>query len=477
MTAPKRPLVVTGASGFVGRAVVDLLRAQSGIDGVPRRVTLLVRNPSFPGEAEPLPPGWRVVACDLGAPLPGDAIEPGSVVLHLAAATGKLSSATMREVNVEGTRRVVDSAVTAQAAHFVLVSSIAAAFSDRRWYPYAEAKRDAEDIVSRSGIGHTIVRPTMVFGQGSPVQEGLERLALAGPPIVLGTGRVQLQPIDVDDLAAFLVALANDSATIDQPGAATTVEVGGSERLSLSALLNRMRLAHTMAPREPWGIPLWFPRRALAATEPILGGRLPITAGQLASFINDSTATPSALVGRLLPSPRPLTRMLLPGVPDSAPGHRDTVGHSAGESRDVLSREFGVWAAYLGSPAPGPWECDAYQRCHASAAHAGGDRLDQALVDLARRSPSWCALADSYARRARPYGTLRRKLVLALAVLESSPQLHADYDTARPSSAAAAWIAIGSLGLAWGFRTLLAAAVFLPVHFVARVRPGNGARG
>jgi len=477
MVAPMRPLVVTGASGFVGRAVVDLLRAQEAQHpDAPRRVTLLVRDPAVFDGAAALPRTWRVVRCDLAREAPSPAaIDAGSVVLHLAAATGKLAPAVMRTVNVDGTRRLVEAAVAAGAAHVIFVSSIAAAFADRRWYHYAEAKREAEAIVAAAGVSHSVVRPTMVFGAGSPVQEGLQRLALGGAPIVLGRGDVQVQPIDVEDLARFLVALVDDEATTGVASPPLLLEVGGGERLSLRALLARMRLAHTRDPRDPWGVPIGALRRALGMAEAVVGARLPVTAGQLASFVNDSTAAPSPVVQRLLPAPRALTRLLLPAAPpvhaDRAPGLRAAAG--ARETAEALAREFAVWCRYLGTAAPESRAVAAYVRGHPLAATYAGDRFDRTLVAVARRSPAWCALADSYARRARPYGTLRRKLVLALAVLESTPRAHADYDTARPGSAAGSWLALAALGAGWAVRSAAAVVLLAPLHLASRLGGGR----
>ncbi|MEP7380294.1 MAG: NAD(P)-dependent oxidoreductase [Gemmatimonadota bacterium] len=469
MAAPLPPLVITGASGFVGRRVVDALRGSDATDAAAARaVTLLVRDAAA-FQRDVLPAAWRVVACDLAreAP-PAGAIPRGGIVVHLAAATGRLSPAVMREVNVEGTRRLVEACVAAGAAQLVFISSIAAAFPDRRWYHYAEAKRDAERIVAMSGLPFIIVRPTMVFGHGSPVQEGLERLALGGAPIVLGSGRVQVQPVHVDDLARFLVALSEHRSE-----AAATVDVGGPDRVAMRTLLARMRAAHSLPARELRSIPLAIPRQLLALAERIVGTRLPVTAGQLASFVNDSCAQPSDVVERLMPAPRHLGDMLHEHVAatkarDERPG---IVGRVASlESGEQLAREFAVFASYLGSAAPGARAAESYQRTHASIAPPS-DTFDRWLVALARQSPMACALADAYARLARPYGTLRCKLVLTLAVLESSPALHRQYDTARPSGSVVAWSAIVVAGLGWMGRSAIAAMLLAPLQLVARCVP------
>ena len=463
------PLVVTGASGFVGRRLVAALRERAARSATPRDVTLLVRDPAVLASFGTLPPHWRAVRADLAAAsLAADAIPRDSVVLHLAAATGRLNPAVMRAVNVDGTGRLTRAARDAGAAHFIFVSSIAASFRNRRWYHYAEAKLAAERLVADAGLPFTIVRPTMVFGAGSPVQEGLERIAAGGLPVVPGSGNVRVQPIHVDDLVAALLALADAP-----PPTGATIEVGGGERCTLRDLLAHMRAARRLTPRSPWSVPLAPVRGMLGAAETIIGTRLPVTAGQLASFVNDSVAAPNALVDRLLPHPRPLAAILArPDAPTSG-----FVAAQATDSADqALAAEFGIFARYLGRAAPAARATTAYVASHPSVG-ASPDTLDLWLVAVASRSTFGCALADSYARLARPQGTLRRKLVLTLAVLESSPVVHAAYDTARPSSAASAWVALAALGGGWALRTACAVTVFAPLHLAASVAGRERQRG
>jgi nucleoside-diphosphate-sugar epimerase len=466
------PLVITGATGFVGRRLVERLRLRAS----DRAVTLLTRDPWSLAARVPLPPGWRVARADLasGSIAPGD-IPPGTVVVHLAAATGRLSPATMWAVNVDGTRRLLDAARAASASHVIFVSSIAAGFSDRRWYPYAEAKREGEALVRASGMPYTIVRPTMVFGEGSPVQEGLERLALGAAPLVPGRGAVQVQPIHVDDLAELLTAVALAPEPCAEP-----VEVGGATRTTMRALLAAVRHARGAPPRRVVGVPLAAPRRLLALAESVLGPLLPVTAGQLASFVNDGVAEPHPLVQQRLPAPRTLEAMLAPGGGaghrPAAPVPRAALGMAGDpEPADALAREFVRFARYLGTASPPATGVEAYTRA-APGAGMPTDRLDRWLLVLARGPAPACALADAYARVARPYGQLRRRLVLALAVLESSADTHAAYDTAVASPPLVAWLALGVAGTGWLLRTVAALALLGPLHLAARLAGGREVR-
>jgi len=453
------PLVLTGATGFLGRELVRRLAAEVAVPGAERSVTLLVRSPdSLPPDVR-IPSTWRVVACDLSnqaSTLPPGILPPACVVLHLAAVTGRAPAALMHRVNVDGTRMLAEAARRADARHFVLVSSIAAGYRRQRWYPYAASKQGAEAALLASGVPATIVRPTMVFGPGSRVQEGLERLAGGRFPIVLGGGNVLVQPVDVRDLADLLLALVDH-----RPMGAEPLEIGSGDRYSMRTLLARIRAARGLPARSPWSVPLGLPRLGLAAAEGVFGPKLPVTAGQLSAFLNDSVATSHPVVDLLLPPGDPLRSVVSAPSGGATPGDDAALGGAA-----ELEREFKSLAQHLGTERPSTEAVAAYCRGHPRAIAVPFDALDLRLLRLARRSPVGCVLADSYARLTRPYGLLRRKLVLALAVLEADPERHAEYDTGRVSALAVAWTEVVLLGVRWLAWTMIAVLVLAPGHLV-----------
>jgi hypothetical protein len=201
----------------------------------------------------------------------------------------------------------------------------------------------------------------------------------------------------------------------------------------------------------------------LALMERIIGPRLPVTAGQLASFMNDGTALADPVVASFLPSPRGMSDIL--GAPPNA-------GWDSAGAVD----EFLRFAEVLGTRAPHAEATEAYRRGHEAAASIPGDALDRWLLVWARASGIGCRLADTYARLVRPYGPLRRRLILTLAVLESTPGVHAAYDAARVSSPAFAWLAVAGRGTIWVAQLLAAVLLFGSVHLVLLATSPRGAR-
>lgn len=302
-------LFVTGASGFVGR---QLLRELPG--GAFHTVTGLSRNCEALARTIPARSGWQFVEGDLLGPTASwvHALPGNDVVIHLAAATGKESRARFHAVNVEGTRRLLEECRSSGVRRFVLVSSIATRFTDRRHYHYADSKIQAEALVRGSGLDYAIVRPTMIFGPGSPVLQGFRKLASGPASIVFGPGTARVQPISVTDLARVLIAVAARPAL-----EAGELDAGGPEVVTIENLIQQIRRVIRGEPGRVVHVPIEPLRSLLGLLEPLLLPVLPLTAGQFASFVNDGTAAPHPWVTSLGREMQPLMTMLREGLGDS----------------------------------------------------------------------------------------------------------------------------------------------------------------
>ncbi len=291
---------MTGASGFVGRHLLRALDAAGA-----SQVLCLTRNAGGLAALEAWNDGWECISGDLLDPASYAArIPAGGCVVHLAAAVGKRPGRDYERVNVDGTRVLLETAAAAGAAHFVFASTIATTYPDLARYPYARSKRDAEDLVRAGSLPFTVLRPTIVLSEGSYALAALRRMALRRRPIVPGSGRVEVQPVSVNDVARVFFRAAVDR----WPG--ETVDVGGPEVVSMERLLALIREAHELPPRAPIHVPIRAIRQFLALIEPLLGFMLPVTAGQLAAFAFPSRAAESPRMSALLPGLTPLRGML-----------------------------------------------------------------------------------------------------------------------------------------------------------------------
>lgn len=290
-----RALFITGASGFVGRRLLDSL--PPGLYG---RIIALSR-----GE-QPARPGVTWVRGDIADPSSYSSLLTSHTdIAHLAAATGAAAADVHQAVNAAGTAGLLRAAEAANAAGLVFVSSIAAGFPDDGHYPYASSKRAAESAVRASRVPALIVRPTIVLGEGSPILGKLRSLASGPVVLAIGGGRARVQPIHVDDLARAL-ALLLERRAFD----GSTLELGGPDILSMAGLLQRVRAAMGKSTGRIVAIPYRPMRASLAAMTALLRHRSPATPGQIASFVQDGVAEPNALWEELKPGMRGVDDMV-----------------------------------------------------------------------------------------------------------------------------------------------------------------------
>lgn len=170
-------------------------------------------------------------------------------VFHLIATDERGRHARLEEIDVAGTRAVVNAALLARVGRLICVSRFGA---DRgSAFPVLRAKGEMEETIRNSGLAHTIFRSGPLFGDGDRLSEGLAMLLRAFPLFfVPGDGEMTLQPFWVEDLVTCLVMSLEDLDLIDR-----TLVVGGPEILTYRRMV--MRVMHTIgSPRPIVSLPL-----------------------------------------------------------------------------------------------------------------------------------------------------------------------------------------------------------------------------
>ncbi|MGH2710039.1 MAG: SDR family oxidoreductase [Actinomycetota bacterium] len=196
------PVVVTGASGGVGRVLIPALAGRGEVRAVVRSSR----------SAETLrASGAKVAVCDLGETSALTTIMDGAhTVIHLAGGLDLPDDAAYETANLATARDALEAAADANAARFLFMSYPGASSSSGN--AYLRAKGLAEEAVAASGLDHLILRCTHVYGPGQAWFEEMRRSAsrpLAAT--VIGSGQQRLAPVHVRDVVAGLVA-ADDRA-------------------------------------------------------------------------------------------------------------------------------------------------------------------------------------------------------------------------------------------------------------------------
>ena len=435
---------VTGGTGFLGSRVLEALR-QRGISIVALDRSGKLRQ-EFASDS-----GLETVKADVLQPEQyRSALAKTGVVLHLAALTGRASEQEHFRINAEGTEVLLKEAKRAGISKILFVSSIAAKFPDKTRYYYAQAKVRAEEAVRTSGLRFTVIRPTIILGQGSPILSALEKLATLPIMPVFGNGRALVQPIFVDDLVTYILEILEQDRFRDE-----TLDLGGPAALPIEELFQEIRQAHKGSRGRSFHIPLAPVLPLLGMAESMgLGRLLPFSVGQLSSFRFDGTAAPNSLYENRKASLRNVREMLSLSIAES------TTTQSA-------EAECEAFTKYLLGCAPSPYVLGKYAEAHrVSAVFSEGSRFDHMLVKIAKRHPVLTKLADSYARMFARTGLLRKKLVLLLAILETSAPSNQLIDAVDNGGMPVLLARLFFKGLAFAISLIAGAIVFLPMRMI-----------
>jgi nucleoside-diphosphate-sugar epimerase len=258
-------VLVTGASGFVGHAACRELAERD------HDVLALVRRPGSEPEET------TAVMGDLTAPIHlGDSLAEHSpdCVLHLAAEIASQRDAEkIHEVNVEGTRRLVEAAQAAGVKRFVFASTVVTGEADGRVLredeplpvqtAYGRSKQEGERLVRESEMHGVIVRPGHVYGPGGWYEEEfVRRLRQPGRFAVIGRGDNLWDVVHVDDVAA---ALAN---AVERSPDGVVYHVADDDPLTYYEFVKLTADA----------LGVGAPRRVPTAIARLVGGRDPVTA-------------------------------------------------------------------------------------------------------------------------------------------------------------------------------------------------------
>lgn len=248
-------ILITGATGFIGRRLVDALRA----DG--HRVIRVTRHAEADADA--------ITAdftrdCDAATWVPR--LAGVDVVINAVGILREHGAQTFENIHARAPQALFAACAAAGVKHVVQISALGA---DRGSTGYFTSKHAADEFLEALPVAWTIVQLLLVFGRGG-ASARLFCLLASLPIIALpGGGQQQVQPIHIDDA---VVAIRRIIATSAMHG--RRVALVGPEPIRLKEFLQRLRARMQLSPGRFLTIPAAVMRVCAAVAEHLPGSML-----------------------------------------------------------------------------------------------------------------------------------------------------------------------------------------------------------
>lgn len=223
-------IFITGATGFIGAKITaDLIAAG-------HHVTCAVRHVDY---AKRIFPSATVIACNFLTDVNEsdwlNRLKNMDVLINCVGIMHHPNKAMIDRVHTHTVTALFQAAVKQNIQHIIQLSALGIENSTT---DYATSKKAGDEQLLSLPIRSTIIRPSLVYAQGSYGGTSLFR-GLAGLPgcmPVPGKGDMQFQPIHLTDLARAVIALIDNPPSENQ-----ILHAVGSERLNLIQLLTKLR--------------------------------------------------------------------------------------------------------------------------------------------------------------------------------------------------------------------------------------------
>lgn len=286
---------VSGGSGFVGGHLLPRL-AENGF-----KIRLLVMNEAEAKRVKT--PGVEFVYGTVNdLPVLMESMKDIFAVIHLVAILRENKDITFEKVNIEGTKNMLAAADQNGVKRFIHMGILGASADPR--FTYLHSKYLAEEAVSKSGLDYSILKPSVMFGQGAGFITALIRSFKPYPLLapVAGNGKTRLQPIWVEDVVSCLLKML-DGEKIHQ-----SVQIGGPRIFTYDEVL--LAVMQAMGVKKPrLHVPVGLMRPLVWLME-CTSSNPPITLPELKALSVDNITAEDAVKTEFGFDPKPLSEGL-----------------------------------------------------------------------------------------------------------------------------------------------------------------------
>ncbi len=214
-------ILLTGATGFIGRNLVKRLMEQ----GEPVRCLISQHRTNRISWDTEAPNAPEVI---IGSLLDDEvlfrAMAGVHTVIHLANAQWWGRFRDLERIELNGTRKLIAAARAARIGRIIIPSHLGA--SSASAYTLLKIKGQVEELIRASGLAYTIIRSGIVFGEEDHFINHIAMMLSVNPFffVMPGHGEIALHPIYIDDLVEAIARSLEHIDIVDE-----TIEIGGPE--------------------------------------------------------------------------------------------------------------------------------------------------------------------------------------------------------------------------------------------------------
>lgn len=231
-------ILLTGASGFLGRHIAVALQAAGHtVRPVSRRQGHDLTQLRHPADWLPL-------------------LDGVDAAINAAGIIGEAGRQTFRAIHTEAPVALFEACARAGVGRVIQVSALGA--DAQAFSAFHLSKRAADDALRASPLRWMVLRPSLVYGPGGDSARLFMRVARLPVIPVLEGGRQPVQPVHVSDVVAAVLA------SLATPHTRQTVDVVGPDAMTLADWLQAMRAAQGLPPARLLPVPLALARGAVA---------------------------------------------------------------------------------------------------------------------------------------------------------------------------------------------------------------------
>jgi uncharacterized protein YbjT (DUF2867 family) len=242
-------ILITGATGYIGRHLVARLIAQG------ERPRCLVRDMNR---------AKRILHSDnvelvLGSTTSPDSLDAAvkgvDTIVHAAFLTADRKQSATNEyekTNVQGTANLIKAAKKADIKRLIEISGLGT--KPDKPGSYMQGRYLSEKMLKESGLDWTIVQPSVLFGKNAPFIKGLADLIRTAPVVpLIGGGKIMFQPIWVEDVVTVIIKVLQDPTGTTK----RTYTIGGPAYYSFTQIIDvLLKTMHKQRIKVPAPTPL-----------------------------------------------------------------------------------------------------------------------------------------------------------------------------------------------------------------------------